>query len=115
MNEAEREFFVHVPVDEFEDAESIRVQYSFMAKVRADGNLLSFEVPRPTFGANYSVSLGVNDIESIRALDYFGATRPASIDYSPGLATTRVVSVSIDDWILPKAGMVLVWKRRSVS
>ncbi|QDN77360.1 hypothetical protein FNV64_18735 [Streptomyces sp. S1A1-7] len=115
VNEAEREFFVHVPVDEFEDAESIRVQYSFMAKVRADGNLLSFEVPRPTFGANYSVSLGVNDIESIRALDYFGATRPASIDYSPGLATTRVVSVSIDDWILPKAGMVLVWKRRSVS
>ncbi|CAM5520457.1 hypothetical protein [Streptomyces afghaniensis 772] [Streptomyces afghaniensis] len=111
LNEADREFFVHIPVDEFEDAESVRVQYSFMAKVRADGNLLSFEVPRPTFGANYSVSVGVNDIESIRALDYFGATRPASIDYSPGLSATRVVSVSIDDWILPKAGMVLVWKR----
>lgn len=115
VNDAEREFFVHVPVDDFEDADSVRVQYSFVAKVRANGNLLSFEVPRPTFGASYSVSLGVNDIDSIRALDYFGATRPASIDYSPGLTTTRVVSVSIDDWILPKAGMVLVWKRSASS
>ncbi|WP_157430283.1 hypothetical protein [Actinomadura macra] len=112
-NDVEREFVGHLPVEEFEDSESIRVQYSFTAKVLADGNLLSFEVPKPTFGATYSVSVAVPDIERVRALDYFGATRPASIDYAPNMDRTRLVSVSIDDWILPKAGCVIVWKRRA--
>lgn len=110
-SDVEREFVGHIPVEEFEDSDSIRVQYSFTAKVLADGNLLSFEVPKPTFGATYSVSVAVPDIERVRALDYFGATRPASIDYAPDMDRTRLVSVSIDDWILPKAGFVVVWKR----
>lgn len=112
-NDVEREYVGYVPVDEFEESSSIMVQYSFSAKVLADGNLLSFEVPKPTFGATYSVSVSVPDIERIRALDYFGATRPASVSYVPSLAETRVVSVIVDDWILPKAGTVMVWKRRS--
>ncbi|WP_202125043.1 hypothetical protein [Actinomadura physcomitrii] len=57
---------------------------SFSAKVLANGNLLSFEVPKPTFGATYSISVAVPGIERIRALDYFGAPRPASISYAPG-------------------------------
>ena len=111
-NDAEREYVGAVPVDEFEDRSDVFVQYSFTAKVLADGNLLSFEVPRPTFSATYSVSIAVDDIERIRALDYFGSTRPASVEYSPSLEATRFVGVSVDDWILPKAGMVVIWKRR---
>lgn len=114
-SDVEQEFVGHIPVEEFEDSTSIWIQYSFTAKVLADGNLLSFEVPKPTFGATYSVSVAVPDIERIRALDYFGATKPASIDYAPSLHQTRVVSIGIDDWILPKAGVVVVWKRRPPS
>ncbi|GAA0963090.1 hypothetical protein [Actinocorallia libanotica] len=110
-NETEQEFVCHIPADEFEGESAILVQYSFSAKVLADGNLLSFEVPKPTFGATYSVNVAVPDIKRIRALDYFGATRPASINYTPSLETTRVVTVGVDDWILPKAGLVLVWRR----
>lgn len=112
-NETEREYVCHIPADEFEDSPTILVQYCFSAKVLADGNLLTFEVPKPTFGATYSVGVTVSDIERIRALDYFGATRPASINYAPSLQHTRVVSISVDDWILPKAGAVVVWKRRT--
>lgn len=114
-SDVEREFVGHIPTEEFDDTTSIWVQYSFTAKVLADGNLLSFEVPKPTFGATYSISIGAPDIERLRALDYFGATKPASIDYAPDMNHTRVVSISIDDWILPKAGVVVVWKRAAPS
>ncbi|MDX6743812.1 hypothetical protein [Actinocorallia sp. A-T 12471] len=110
-NETEQEFVCHIPADEFEDDSAILVQYSFSAKVLADGNLLSFEVPKPTFGATYSVNVAVPDIARIRALDYFGATRPASITYTPSLDTVRVVTIGVDDWVLPKAGAILVWTR----
>lgn len=110
-SDAEREYITYLPVDDFNDREEVLMQYSFNAKVLADGNLLSFEVPRPTFAATYSISISVSDIERVRAFDYFGLTRPASIEYSPSLSQTRVVSISVDDWILPKAGTVVVWKR----
>ncbi|NKZ05487.1 hypothetical protein [Actinomadura latina] len=112
-SDVEREFVGHIPTEDFEDTARIWVQYSFTAKILADGNLLSFEVPKPTFGATYSISIGAPDIQRIRALDYFGATKPASIDYTPDMDHTRVVSISVDDWILPKAGVVVVWKRES--
>ncbi|SNS44173.1 hypothetical protein SAMN05443665_100462 [Actinomadura meyerae] len=111
-SDIEREYVGHIPTEDFDDGQQILVQYSFSAKVLANGNLLSFEVPKPTFGATYSISVAVPGIERIRALDYFGATRPASISYAPGLDRTRVISVSVDDWILPKAGMAVVWHRR---
>ncbi|MFV2018411.1 hypothetical protein [Micromonospora sp. LOL_023] len=114
-NDAEREYVAHAPVDDFADRSDVFVQYSFNAKVLADGNLLSFEVPKPTFAATYSVSVAVDDVERVRALDFFGSTRPASVEYAPSLQTTRFVGVSVDDWILPKAGMVVVWKRRPES
>ena len=47
-----------------------------------------------------------------RAPDYFGLTRPSSIEYAASLERTRFVAISVDDWILPKAGAVGVWKRR---
>lgn len=112
LNEAEREYVAHIPADEFEGRPDVFVQYSFNAKILADGNLLSFEVPKPTFAATYSIGVAVEDIERIRALDYFGSTRPASIEYAPSLQSTRVIGISVDDWILPKAGVVVVWKRR---
>ena len=111
-NEAEREYVAFPPADEFADRDDVFVQYSFNAKVLANGNLLSFEVPKPTFSATYSISVSVPDIERLRALDYFGLTRPASIEYAPSLDDTRFIAISVDDWILPKAGAVVVWKRK---
>ena len=112
-NDVEREYVAFPPAEEFADRPDVFVQYSFNAKVLADGNLISFEVPKPTFSATYSVSVSVDDIERVRALDYFGLTRPASIEYAPSLQSTRFVAISVDDWILPKAGAVVVWKRRA--
>ncbi|MFY1632469.1 hypothetical protein ACN27F_04145 [Solwaraspora sp. WMMB335] len=111
-NDLEREYVAFPPAEEFADRTDLFVQYSFNAKVLADGNLLSFEVPRPTFSATYSISVSVPDIARIRALDYFGLTRPASVEYAPGLDDTRFIAISVDDWILPKAGAVVVWRRR---
>ena len=111
-NDAELEYVAFPPADEFADRSDVFVQYSFNAKVLADGNLLSFEVPKPTFSATYSISVSVPDIARIRALDYFGLTRPASIEYAPSLQETRFIAISVDDWILPKAGAVVVWKRK---
>jgi len=110
-NDVEREYLTHLPVEEFSDRDDVLVQYSFTAKVLADGNLMSFEVPRPTFAATYSITIRVDDIERVRAFDYFGVTRPASIEYAPSLDRARVISITVDDWILPKAGTVVVWKR----
>ena len=111
-NDLEHEYVAFPPAEEFADRTDLFVQYSFNAKVLADGNLLSFEVPRPTFSATYSISVSVPDIARIRALDYFGLTRPASVEYAPGLDDTRFIAISVDDWILPKAGAVVVWRRR---
>lgn len=111
-NDAEREYVAFPPAEEFTDRADVFVQYSFNAKVLADGNLLSFEVPKPTFAATYSISVSVPDIARIRALDFFGLTRPASVEYAPSLQDTRFIAISVDDWILPKAGAVVVWKRR---
>lgn len=110
-NDIEREYVAFPPAEEFVDRTDVFVQYSFNAKVLADGNLLSFEVPKPTLSATYSISVSVPDIARIRALDYFGLTRPASIEYAPDLNDTRFIAISVDDWILPKAGAVVVWKR----
>lgn len=112
VNEVEREYITHLPVEDVHDRDDILVQYTFNAKILCDGNLMSFEVPRPTFSATYSISIGVNDIERVRAFDYFGLTRPASIGYSPTLNNVRNISISVDDWILPKAGALIVWKRK---
>jgi hypothetical protein len=112
-DDVDRGYVAHVPIEDFADRDETFVQFSFQALVLADGNLLSFEVPHPTYGATYSVSVGVDDIERIRGLDYFGLTRPASIDYVPDLQAPRILSVCVDDWILPRAGLVVVWKRRS--
>lgn len=111
-NDVEREYVAFPPADEFTDRTDVFVQYSFNAKVLADGNLISFEVPKPTFSATYSISVSVPDIARIRALDYFGLTRPASVEYAPSLQETRFIAISVDDWILPKAGAVVVWKRK---
>jgi hypothetical protein len=111
-NDVEHEYVAFPPAEEFADRADVFVQYSFQAKVLADGNLLSFEVPKPTFSATYSISVSVPDIARIRALDYFGLTRPASVEYAPSLEETRFIAISVDDWILPKAGAVVVWKRR---
>lgn len=111
-NDLEREYVAFPPAEDFADRTDLFVQYSFNAKVLADGNLLSFEVPKPTFSATYSISVSVPDIARIRAQDYFGLTRPASVEYAPGLDDTRFIAISVDDWILPKAGAVVVWKRR---
>ncbi|MER7165314.1 hypothetical protein ABT336_04435 [Micromonospora sp. NPDC000207] len=111
-NDVEREYVAFPPAEEFADRSDVFVQYSFRAKVLADGNLLSFEVPKPTFSATYSISVSVPDIARIRALDFFGLTRPASVEYAPSLQDTRFIAISVDDWILPKAGAAVVWKRR---
>jgi hypothetical protein len=111
-NDVEREYVAFPPAEEFADRTDVFVQYSFNAKVLADGNLLSFEVPKPTFSATYSISVSVPDIARIRALDYFGLTRPASVEYAPSLQDTRFIAISVDDWVLPKAGAVVVWKRK---
>ncbi|WP_143202423.1 hypothetical protein [Amycolatopsis sp. CB00013] len=111
-SDIEREYVTYLPVGDFSDRDDVFVQYSFNAKVVADGNLLSFEVPKPTFSATYSISISVDDIERVRAFDYFGLTRPASIEYSPSLENARIISITVDDWILPKAGTVVVWKRK---
>lgn len=112
-NDIEREYVATAPMDQLDDRPEVFVQYAFTAKVLADGNLMSFEVPKPTFAATYSVSIAVDDIERVRAFDYFGATRPAAIEYSPSVKETRVVGVSVDDWILPKAGVIVVWNRKA--
>ncbi|MEU8264282.1 hypothetical protein AB0C02_27105 [Micromonospora sp. NPDC048999] len=110
-NDTEREYVAFPPAEEFTDRVDVFVQYSFNAKVLADGNLISFEVPKPTFSATYSISVSVQDIARIRALDFFGLTRPASVEYTPSLQETRFITISVDDWVLPKAGAVVVWKR----
>jgi len=110
-DDVERGYVAHLPVEDFADRDEVFVQFSFQGLVLADGNLLSFEVPKPTYGATYSVSIAVDDIERLRGLDYFGLTRPASIEYVPSLHNTRILSVCVDDWILPRAGLVVVWKR----
>jgi hypothetical protein len=93
------------------DAMTHHLSYSYQVLVPRDRHSLFFDFGRPTQGLTFELDVAADaGIEIVQVLDFLGTPEEVRRARRTSDAGGGQYSVACDGWVLPKAGVVAVWR-----
>ena len=87
----------------------VRIRQVFRTVTPMWGHRLYFQVPQPARGFSLRLDYTDTTIAELAITDNLPTGRTTQLTRSPVTATGKVSSVSLDGWLLPKAGFSVTW------
>jgi hypothetical protein len=89
--------------------DEVTVSYTYRQLVQRNGHLLYVDIGRPTRGLKVDFFYGDCGIQYVNVLDYVSGKNQTRIERLPAAGPTPSVSIGVDGWVWPKAGVGFVW------
>ena len=85
------------------------MSFTYRSRLRRDGHMVHFDVDRPTKGFELELNYQDAGIAKMKLVDFISSTRRARVSEAPDVAGVKKYTMSYDGWVLPRAGVALVW------
>ena len=85
------------------------MSFTYRSRLRRDGHMVHFDVDRPVKGFSLDISYQDAGISRIKLVDYLSSTHSTRVAELPDITGDTSYHVGYDGWMLPRAGVTLVW------
>lgn len=89
--------------------EPVVMSFTYRSRLRRDGHMVHFDVDRPVKGFSLDISYQDAGISRVKLVDYLSSTHRTRVAELPDITGDTTYHVGYDGWVLPRAGVTLVW------
>lgn len=87
----------------------VRIRHVYRTVTSQAGHSLFFELPQPSRGLSFRLDYTDTEISNLVITELLPTVTRPRIERSPAGVPGKVVSVEVPGWLLPKAGLAVVW------
>lgn len=87
----------------------VRIRHLYRVTTPQAGHRLFFELPQPARGLAFEIDYTQTDISHLSVSDLVSTSQRSRISELPTSLEAKVLSVELPGWLLPKAGLTVVW------
>ncbi|GAA4536491.1 hypothetical protein [Amycolatopsis samaneae] len=90
-------------------SDELVIAHTYRVLIQRHSHLLYLDLPRPAKDFHVQFGYGHAGIKYVNVLDYFASPEAARIQRSPASTPAKMIDVSFDGQIFPRAGVAFVW------
>ena len=102
-------FIVDLGDEVIHAGEPVVMSFTYRSRLRRDGHMVHFDVDRPVKGFSLDISHQDAGISRVKLVDYLSSTHSTRVAELPDITGDTTYHVGYDGWVLPRAGVTLVW------
>lgn len=102
-------FIVDLGDEVIRAGEPVVMSFTYRSRLRRDGHMVHFDVDRPVKGFSLDISYQDAGISRVKLVDYLSSTHSTRVAELPDITGDTTYHVGYDGWVLPRAGVTLVW------
>lgn len=88
---------------------AVTVHYRYWLKLQKRGHLFSVNMAHPSKKVSIEFDYAKTDIHYVNAMSFFVSGRSPVITYAPERGRHHRIGIELDDWALPRGGVIFVW------
>lgn len=102
-------YSVNLGKDVITNGRPVTIAYTYRTVVPVRGHLLHLDLEQPTKGIDIELDYSDCGIEYVNVVDFIASSQKTRVSLSPGSVPGQRVSIGFDGWVMPGAGVALVW------
>lgn len=90
-------------------AQPVRIKHIYRVRTPKNGHCLFVELPQPSRGVSLEMDYSNADVSRMVVTNLVSTSKRSQISHLPEKLSSKVVSVDVPGWLLPKTGFAFVW------
>ena len=91
----------------------VLISYTYSTMLESTAHVYEYVVPFPTRGMRVNFNYDSVDIGRVNVFDFFCTIKKPAVRYPNMNDAVKTIEVSLDDWVLPKSGVLFGWVLKS--